>query len=143
MNLEKIIKSNKNQFKGSTRFEQINDNEFLINFNNKLKVKFILIEEEKILAFEILEQDERYWNKDKDFQDEDNYFNFNSFNGWKVRTNNSVFFSFNSQLIDLKSYDLEDNDKDWSYYDNQDEIIDLILALEDWSINCPQFKEGV
>ena len=140
MNLKELIESNKNQFKESTVFEDLSEDLIAIDFNNKLKAQFIV--KNNKLAIIILKQDERYWNRDENFK-YNNKFNFQSFNGWTIRTNNYTYFDIDNEIVDLKGYNLEDNNEYWSTYYNESNIINLILALEDWSINCPYFKEEI
>lgn len=138
MNLKELIENNIDQFIVNINFKEIIENEFIIDFNNKLKVEFKLNEKHEKLFIAIIEQNKKYWNKE--FGSYDNEFNFETFNGWTIRTNNATMLDFCNKMIDLKGYN-EDDNKDGSYYNNQQQIIDLILALEDWSINCPFFKK--
>lgn len=140
MNLKELIELNKNQFKESTVIQDLSEDTVIMDFNNKLKVQFII--ENNMITIIILKQDERYWNRDENFK-YNNKFNFQSFNGWEIRTNSCVYLNIYNNIIELKGYDLEDNNQDWSTYYNESNIINLILALEDWSINCPFFKEEI
>ena len=83
----------------------------------------------------------RFWNKDINMKDY-NKFSFKSFNNWIIGSNSYVYLNFYEKIIDLQGWYLESNVV-YRNYNNQQEAIDIILALEDWSINCPYFKEGI
>lgn len=148
MHLEELINKNKKKFKESTIFEVIKtkrvcfntNNNFTINFNNKLKIRLTLYQYYKEIAFEILEQDERYWNKNEKLS-----LLFITHNNWEIRSNSLLSLNLKSKTICLEGYLKRSYDDECKYeykYQNQKQIIDMLLALQEWSLNCPYFNEN-
>lgn len=135
-NLKEIIEPNKDKFKNTTKIINLRKYSCNISFNNNLIVKIKI--DHYYLDFEVKYQNSKFLNKERDVA-----LGYTSFNYWRVYSANVVQFSFNCKYIMLKGWDNYSEFASFEHYQNENQIIDLILALEDWSINYPDFKEGV
>lgn len=135
-NLKEIIEPNKDKFKNTTKIINLRKYSCNISFNNNLIVKIKI--DHYYLDFEVKYQNSNFLNRERDAVLE-----YISCNNWRILSANVVQFSLNYKYIMLKGWDNYSEFASFDHYQNEQQIIELILALEDWSINYPDFKEGV